>query len=318
VATFADHPGPRQHRAGDRALRGRTPPGSATSRLQEHSRHRATRLVPAAPRLTPSERVSRWCASLAETTEAVAVASTARASPQCPSVANRRCPIGSTMDRDRAVSIAMRRLFAHCNATTSFCTPGPCRKREGGAACDCNRRVRGPRSPCAQSSAAARRTHRHHRRTPDRRPTLGRALTDPRRRSDGGVLAHEAATPAERASSVQTAAAKQRARPRDASNRDPRERSAPNPSRRLSARRMRPGLPFAGSVSEATADAASDAIAGSRGPRPRCRHSSADSPRTEVRLIDDPPWVALSPTRDAATEAVRLTRPRQLPSGQAP
>jgi hypothetical protein len=60
---------------------------------------------------------------------------------------------------------------------------------------------------------------------------------------------------------------------------------------------MRPGLPLAGSASEATADAASDAIAGSHGPRPRRRHSSAASRRTEVRLIDDPHWVALSPTR---------------------
>jgi hypothetical protein len=76
-----------------------------------------------------------------------------------------------------------------------------------------------------------------------------------------------------------------------------------------------------GSVSEATADSASDAIAGTRGPRSPCRRNRAP-PRahpaatTEVRQIHDPHWVALSPTRDAATEAFRLTRPRHLPSGR--
>jgi hypothetical protein len=84
---------------------------------------------------------------------------------------------------------------------------------------------------------------------------------------------------------------------------------------RLSARRVRVG-------SERGALRAI-AIAGSaaRGHPARNRAPPRADPTatTHVRLIDDPHWVALSPTRDAApTEASWLTRPRHLPSGQAP
>jgi hypothetical protein len=115
--------------------------------------------------------------------------------------------------RTRSAPNPSHGLFARRNATTSFFCPWVSVTSESG------RRVRcgssGLRSPCRRNRAPPRTQPTA---TTEvrliRDPTLGRALTNPRRRSDGGVSAHQAVTATERANAVQDGSgARKRARP---------------------------------------------------------------------------------------------------------